>query len=490
VAAAKKSASKDRLAVIVSGTAGRAAAALGALQALDDAGLKPDVLVGVSGGALAAALYDACGGAAGAQAYLADLLAEHSWQDLVDLDFGLLKDGLERPYEANGFVKGETLLHLLLDSPLGHRGFQHLGTPLFIVTTDLNSGRELVFGPQTQDEAAGAYKAFAVGQSDLERVNVATAVRASLGLPGVFRPVSLDQYCLVDGGLRQRRALAVAAAQAGVTRILWLDAGLDDNETFSLVTDYAGQSMAAIMAHGLTIATADLFDPHTGDPVLDGKSTRYLNLAAASIGIAELTKAQQLSESGRRTLAAAADAAGGAAALFTEPALADRLAAVKDDLDGPRWAGTVGRGGRDVVAITDLTPPVQQEFGYEFDDYLAAAGLTKQAVREPRPTADWVRQAAEQTVGLAKLTGLFVGRSLSCGWRGLSAGLQTASRALSLDKAVLSASEGTAKAALQVGDALFPAKDGRAAPVAVAPAAAPAAAPVEEPVEETRSEES
>lgn len=482
MAAAKKSSSKDRLAVIVSGTAGRAAAALGALQALDDAGLKPDVLVGVSGGALAAALYDACGGAAGAQAYLAELLAGHSWQELADLDFGLLKDAYERPYEANGLLKGETLQHLLLDSPLGHRGFQHLGTPLFIVTTDLNSGRELVFGPQTQDAAAGAYKAFAVGESDLERVNVATAVRASVGVPGVFRPVSIDQYCLVDGGLRQRRALAVAAAQAGVKRILWVDAGLDSNETFSLVTDYAGQSLAAIVAHGLTIATDSQFDAHTGDPALDGKSVRYLNLATASVGIAELTKAQQLFESGRRTVAAAGEAAGGVDALFSEEKLADKLGKIKDDLDGPRWAVTVGQGGRDVIAIADLTPPVQQEFGYEFDDYLAAAGIAKQTVREPLPTADWLRASMEQSLGLARLAGLYAGRTVSWSWRAIATGLQTACRALSLDKAARVASNATASAALQVGDALFPAKNGSPAP------AAPEPAPVEEAAEETPSE--
>lgn len=483
MAAAKKSSHKDRLAVIVSGTAGRAVAALGALQALDDAGLQPEALVGVSGGALAASLYAACGGAADAQGYLAGLLADHSWQELVDLDFGLATDVFERPYEASGFIKGDTLQHLLLDSPLGHRGFQHLATPLFVLATDLNSGRELVFGQQTQEQVAGAYKAFAVGESDLERVNVATAVRASMGLPGVFRPVSIDQYCVVDGGLRQARALAVAASQAGVTRILWLDAGLDDNETFSLVTDYAGQSMAAIIAHGLTIAGAGQFDPHTGDPALAGKVVRYVNLAVGSVGTAELTKAQQLFESGRRTVAAAAETVGGAAALFTDAALADKLAAVKDDLDGPRWRVTVGQGGRDVVAITDLTPPVQQEVGYEFDDYLASAGLTKQPGREPQPTADWARAEAERTLGLARLSGLYAGRTLSCGWRALTAGLQTAWRALSLDKASQSLTDGTARVALQVGDALCPPKNGQAAPVESA-SAAPAAA------EETPAEES
>ena len=474
MAAAKKSSSKDRLAVIVSGTAGRAAAALGALQALDESGLKPDVLIGVSGGAFAAALYGATGSAAAALSSWAGILADHSWQELADLDFAMLRDVLDRPYEANGFIKGETLHQLLLDGPIGHRGFQHLETALFILATDLNSGRELVFGPQTQEAADGAYKAFAVGQSDLERVNVATAVRASMGLPGVIRPLSIDQYCLVDGALRQRRALAVAAAQEGVTQILWIDAGLDDHETFSLVTDYAGQSMAAIVGHSLSIGAADQFDPHTGDPVLDGKVVRHVNLAAASIGIAELTKTQQLYESGRRTLANLVEAAGGKGAnLFSDGELAGKLEAVTDDLDGPRWAVTVGQGGRNVVAITDLTPPLQQEYGYEFDDYLKAEGLDKLPIREPQATAEWSRAYAERELGLAKLAGLFVGRSLGYGWRGLTLGLQTAWSALSLDKAVASAAKGTANAALYVDDALSSNKNGDAAP-------APTEAPAEE----------
>ncbi len=471
MAARKASGTKSGgLAVVLSGVAARAAADLGALQALEEAGMKPACVVGVSGGALAGALYCACGGAAAAREALYQTVGQRSWQDLVDIDFEAVASLADRPHETAGFVAGQALHEALVATPIGHQGFQHLTVPLLVLACDLNTGRELVFANQTVDSGPRDYPLFARTAADLDRVNVATACRASMALPGLFQPLTLDHRCLVDGSLRLGRALNVAAAQPKVDRILWLHAGLDENDGFSLVMDYAGQSFAACVAHALAVAGADQFDPHTAAPALAEKTVRYVNLGVSSVGVAELAKTQALYESGRRTLAALLskeELAGGLFAAGGE-AIAGALAGDQDEYDGPRWNVTVGRGGN-VVAIADRMPPLQQEFGYEFDAYLEQAGLPRLAAREPIETAAWARRQAEATVGLAKLTGHYLLMTLTYCWKGAALGLKTAWAALALDKVTDSASRAVAEVALTVTDTLrkpVPAAETNGAPAA------------------------
>ncbi len=451
MAARKTAGSKSaQLAVVLTGNAARAAAVLGALEALEQSGQTPSVLVGASGGAVAAALY-AAGGSAAARTALYNLARANSWQHLADIDFDAVLNLATRPHEANGFLKGEALQAALLASSIGHKGFAQLDPSVLIVTTDLNSGRELVFGNQTQETEGLPYRVYARSAADLARVNVATACRASMATPGLFQPLSLEQYCLVDGGLRARQALTVAAAQPGVERIIWLHAGLDLNETFSLVTDYAGQSFAVAMAQAAGAAATDQFDPHTGDPLLAGKVVRYVNLAVSSVGTAELVKTQALYESGRRTMAALM----AKGELFGDgPALATALAEDVDETDGPRWSAVVGAGGRDVVSIADLRPTLQQEFGYEFEEYLEREALERLEAREPQATVDWAQAQAEQELGLARLFAAFAARALAYGGKGLWGLLRCAWHAVALDKLVGALAKLAEDGAMAVADKL------------------------------------
>ncbi|MCC7492099.1 MAG: patatin-like phospholipase family protein [Fimbriimonadaceae bacterium] len=455
--ARKAAGEQARLAVVLSGVAARAAALVGALQALEEAGQQPDLVVGVSGGAIAGALYAATGTATAARDALYELVARHSWQDLADIDFGGLEKLSDRPYETPGLLCGEALQAALLASPIGRQGFGHLARPLLVQTVDLNSGREVIFANQTQEAGDLPYRVYARTAADLEAVNVATACRAAASLPGLFRPLSLEQYCLVDGALRLRRALAVAAAQPGVTRLLWLHAGLDENETFSLVTDYAGQSFGANWAQALTVAAADAFDPHSADPALAGKAVRFVNLAVSGVGVAETTKTQALYESGRRSvtaLLAPAELAGGGLFSLDAAAVAAALGQQSDEVDGPRWTATVGAGGGNLLALTDRLPTLQQEFGYEFEEYLQQQGLPALAAKEPVAVAEWAAAVSEQSVGLGRLTAYHCGKGLKYVGQGLLGGLSTAWRAVGGDKLCTALSRAAADAALKVSDTL------------------------------------
>ncbi|HAZ63263.1 MAG TPA: hypothetical protein DCZ72_06605 [Armatimonadetes bacterium] len=481
-----------KLAVVLTGTAGYSAALLGGLEALEAAGLRPDVVVGASGGALAGALYATSGGAAAAREAYYGFVAKHSWQDLADLDFGGLSAALRRPHETQGLVGGERLFQALRSLPLGNKGFQHTDVPLFVVTTDLNSGQALVFGNQTREQVAEGlpYLLFARSESDLERVNVATAVRASLAVPGVFRPLVLDYFCLVDGGLRARQALSVAAAQPGVTRVIWLQAGLEPADAFSLVSDFAQQSAGAGLLQALTVAAADAFDPHSADPALANIALRVVNLATSSAGAVDLVRTQALYESGRRTLESLFETAGsGEKLLANQPnTTVGKLREVTDEEAGPRWAWTVGAGGN-VLAVTDRNPTLISEYGFELDDALAAANRPKLTPAEPLANPLWLRGQTE-TAGLWSLAGWHLWNGCGYVCRGVVSALKVAADAVGLDVLWTKATKATAEGAATLVDTLRDSSPAVAAPPTVegeiaeaeAPVADPAAPPVPEEV--------
>ncbi|MDK9702338.1 MAG: patatin-like phospholipase family protein [Sulfuritalea sp.] len=71
--------------------------------------------------------------------------------------------------------------------------FRKLRKRLFLIATDLDSGTSVTFG------AAGR-----------EHVPIATAVRASAALPGLFPPVGIDGHWFVDGALKKTLHASVA----------------------------------------------------------------------------------------------------------------------------------------------------------------------------------------------------------------------------------------------------------------------------------------
>ena len=130
----------------------------GVLQALEEQGIRFDVLAGTSAGAIAGSLY-----AKGySPADIAELLAR------VDYKQTLLSLLMERSAQP---------LHRLMDGVLGESSFSELQKPFAAVATDTADGGEIV----------------------LRDGNVARAVLASSAMPPFFRPVRIDGRELADG---------------------------------------------------------------------------------------------------------------------------------------------------------------------------------------------------------------------------------------------------------------------------------------------------
>jgi len=152
-----------RIGLALGGGAARGFAHIGVIQALEENGIKPDLIVGTSAGSLVAALY-ASGRNGAALEALADSMDESAFTDWA--------------FPGRGLIRGEALARYVRERTAG-RQIEQMRVPLGIVATDLDSGQGILF--QNGDPGV--------------------AVRASSAVPAVFQPVRIGTREYVDGGL-------------------------------------------------------------------------------------------------------------------------------------------------------------------------------------------------------------------------------------------------------------------------------------------------
>lgn len=166
---------KPRIGIALGAGSARGWAHIGVLQALVEAGIKPDLVCGTSIGSLVGAVY-----AGDHLAELEEWVTALTWRKVVsyfDLSFG------------GGLLKGEKLFDRLRGGLLDGR-IEDLKRPFAAVATDLSNGREIW----------------------LREGLVADAVRASIAMPGLFTPYSRDDQLLVDGALVNPVPVSLARA--------------------------------------------------------------------------------------------------------------------------------------------------------------------------------------------------------------------------------------------------------------------------------------
>ena len=154
---------RPRIGLALGGGAARGFAHIGVIQALEENGLAPDLVVGTSAGSLVAALF-ASGRSGRELATIADGMDETAFADWS--------------YPGRGLIRGEALARFVRDKT-HKRDIEQMKIPLGIAATDLDSGEGVLF----------------------RRGDTGTAVRASSAVPAVFQPVKIGQREYVDGGL-------------------------------------------------------------------------------------------------------------------------------------------------------------------------------------------------------------------------------------------------------------------------------------------------
>jgi NTE family protein len=188
---------RRRVAFVLSGGGSLGALQVGMLQALFDAGIQPDMLVGTSVGAVNAAWVGAWPAAEGVRK-LAEIWRRLKRDDVFPLGWtaamGLLGRGK--------YLISNHGLRSVIEAHLPYRRIEDSVTPLHIVTTDLKSGRAVV----------------------LSSGEAVPALLASCAIPGVVPPVTIGRHELVDGGVANHTPIA-AAIDRGARQIYVLPIG-------------------------------------------------------------------------------------------------------------------------------------------------------------------------------------------------------------------------------------------------------------------------
>ncbi len=174
---------KVKIGLVLGSGGSRGLAHIGALKVFNEKNIPLTCLTGSSIGALVGAHYAL-------------------YQDIEKLEQLVLSNNWRTAFKLfdlggrGGIIKGEKIKNLL-NEWFQNKNFSDLKIPFAAVATDLVSGEAIAF---TQG-------------------SLATAVRASISVPSVFRPFLYQKKLLVDGGISQPLPIELAK-QLGATKII------------------------------------------------------------------------------------------------------------------------------------------------------------------------------------------------------------------------------------------------------------------------------
>ena len=236
-----------RIGLALGGGAARGFAHIGVIQVLEEAGIRPQLVVGTSAGSLVATLY----------------AAGRSGSELGTLALGMDESAItDWSFPGRGVIRGEALARYVREQT-GGVAIENMKLPLGIVATDLDSGQPILF--QVGDPGV--------------------AVRASSAVPAVFQPVRIGDREYVDGGLVSPVPVRFAR-QMGAELVLAVD--ISSPPDGQATGDAMRMLLQTFAIMGKSINTFELRD---ADVVLRPK--------LAGIGSADFTARQRAIVAGR-----------------------------------------------------------------------------------------------------------------------------------------------------------------------------------------------
>lgn len=174
---------RKRVALVLASGGAKGFAHIGAIEALEECGYEITSVAGTSMGALIGGLY-AAGGLDRVKDWMFDLTNSKVFE-LADFTFS-----------AHALLKGNRLIGAL-KKQVPDCNIEDLPLPYCAVATDLRQGQEVVF------RTGSLYN----------------AIRASISIPMLFRPVEMDGMLLIDGGITNGLPLDHVARTPGDTLV-------------------------------------------------------------------------------------------------------------------------------------------------------------------------------------------------------------------------------------------------------------------------------
>jgi NTE family protein len=281
-----------KVALVLSGGGALGLAHVGAIQELERLGIRPDMVVGTSMGAVIGGLY--ASGMNGAE--LEQVVGSVDWAgvfspapDRDKLTFRQKQQQADFPGTASlgvsaagillptGAVSDQMLMkELRRFTPARTRldDFDDLAIPFRAVATDIGTGDAVVLGS---------------GELPM-------AMRASISLPGVFPAVRLDDKLLVDGGLAANIPISVAREMgADIVIAVWTPNDLLPDTEIGSVVDVLSQTVSLLILANERAEIATLSD-----------TDFLIQVDTGDIGPTAFTRSADLIETGRAALSAQA----------------------------------------------------------------------------------------------------------------------------------------------------------------------------------------
>lgn len=276
---------RPKIALVLSGGGALGLAHVGAVQELERLGIRPDMIVGTSMGAVVGGLY--ASGLNGAQ--LEAVVEDVNWAgvfspepDRDKLTFRQKQQQADFPGTAGLGVSAAGIL-----LPTGAVSDQMLMKELRRFTpvrTDIDDFDDLPvpFRAVATDIATG--EAVVLGSGELPM-----AMRASISLPGVFPAVRMDGKLLVDGGLAANIPISVARDMgADIVIAVWTPSDLLPGSEIGSVVDVLSQTVSLLILANERAEIANL----TSKDLL-------IRVDTGDIGPADFNRSDDLIETGR-----------------------------------------------------------------------------------------------------------------------------------------------------------------------------------------------
>ena len=230
---------RKKVAVVLCGGGALGTIHIGALKVLEEAGMPIDMVTGTSMGAIIGGLYAVGYDADDIETFITGIdwgdmlrdrlslrtqtLNERERQNIYLLDYRIFLDN-SKDSLAGGLIRGtniERTLRQYLRQP-DDIDFKSLPRPFGCIATDLVSDSEVV----------------------LDHGSMATSIRASMAVPGVFAPVRMEPYVLVDGGTKNNFP-ADLARKMGADIVIGIVTDLGINDNYFSLSDILERSMGS-----------------------------------------------------------------------------------------------------------------------------------------------------------------------------------------------------------------------------------------------------
>lgn len=177
-----------KIALVLGGGGARGLAQIGVLKVLESNGLKFDMIVGASMGAIIGSFYSLGFGTKKIEKIVLDFDSKMRIAKMLDLSI------------LNGSIMKGNKAYAYLENMIGDAKIEDAKIPLTVVATNLYNGKETHF----------------------KKGKVIEIIRASSCVPGVFPPVKIGDDYFIDGGVTNPTPLDVAK-EAGADIIIVVD---------------------------------------------------------------------------------------------------------------------------------------------------------------------------------------------------------------------------------------------------------------------------